>query len=375
MKKNLLALLFGLTIAIGLGEFALRVHPPDWLARRMRHLLVKTWDPVAGSDRGWAYEKTKTGKFRCFVPYEHLRMQADEYDVTIHIDEYGGRVTSSSPIAAGRMVTPVIGDSFAFGVGVKDEETFVSILGEKSRERLLNLSVPGSCLVNQLDLIEDRFVELGSPRVCVFVFFIGNDFGDIMVNDPDGDGRQTLEPTRFQSFCQAVNQIVSTHPLLRRSYLLQFIRQPFLHGLMRDSRQAAGSMSFFRYLNARDTTLAQAEPFLDRAMERLQSLAKKLGFEPRFIVIPESREVSPTLLAHSAAYYGIPLSQVDVLKPHRMLEDKLDRAGIRYVDTLGCLQEDPQGSYFEGDTHLTAKGHRIVASCVQKSGLLKDVLQ
>ena len=52
-----------------------------------------------------------------------------------------------------------MGDSFAFGVGVDDRQTYVNLLDLKSSLRYLNLGVPGSALPNHLDIIEYRHVE------------------------------------------------------------------------------------------------------------------------------------------------------------------------------------------------------------------------
>lgn len=77
----------------------------------------------------------------------------------------------------------LLGDSFAFGWGVEEHESFSEVAEEKLNKifngqlnfEILNFGVPGYSTFQELALFEDRVLDL-EPDL-VLVFFVENDFG------------------------------------------------------------------------------------------------------------------------------------------------------------------------------------------------------
>ncbi len=99
-----------------------------------------------------------------------------DFDVNYNINRFGFRGRPPTELESRRYA--VVGDSFSFGQGVNDEQTFVHLLDEADKEaEFLNFSVPGYSTDQQYLLIRDR-VRLFKPDVLVLVVYLGNDLFD-----------------------------------------------------------------------------------------------------------------------------------------------------------------------------------------------------
>ena len=112
-----------------------------------------------------------------------------DYDVTYTINKRGFRgAIFSSELAGNGSSYTVIGDSFTFGVGVNDEETFVSLLDKKNRDKkdadihasFFNDSVPGYSTDQELLAIKRLLSQGRIANHLVLVLYLGNDVFDNM---------------------------------------------------------------------------------------------------------------------------------------------------------------------------------------------------
>jgi hypothetical protein len=141
MKKNLLLVIFSLALALALGEFVLRVVGMDQVKFREKprtgwvDVPENVWvehHPVLG----WYSQKNKSANLT----------SANFSPVEVHTNSAGFRGNREyfPEKPKGIIRIAVLGDSFVFGFGVQDNETFSALFEsqEKSRE-VLNLGVPG----------------------------------------------------------------------------------------------------------------------------------------------------------------------------------------------------------------------------------------
>ena len=371
---GLITVFFGLTAGAIVGEIGLRIAGPKWLMQQMKGTNLDGTIQY-GSDAGWPVE-TINRKFVRFKPNQTFPVDYYEYHTVVHTDEWGGRVVKGLE-HSDRMIVPVLGDSFAFGLGVEDEQSFVSLLNLTKTYRYLNLGVPGSALPNDLDIIEFRHKELGSPKVYVLTFYLGNDYTDVMKYygyGKDDDEKADSSNTGLHRVIDSV--YIDT--FLARSYLVQFL-QKMIAANQEESEAERRSLrkswafrtfngkrianSVYLMMSGSTEYEAAVEKYLQQALHRLMSLSQNLHFKSIFVIIPDKHQVDPLLLQKHAKHYGLPMEKIDVSLPNRFLENILEKDGIAYVDTLPCLKGS-KDFYYVIDDHLTAAGHQAVARCI-----------
>lgn len=102
-----------------------------------------------------------------------------DYDVTYNINRDGFRGIDEYVKEDGFVI---VGDSFSFGLGANDDETFTALLNNKHGNVFYNYSVPGYSTDQQLLLI-NRFKNKISQHV-LLVVYLGNDLFDNMRSYP-----------------------------------------------------------------------------------------------------------------------------------------------------------------------------------------------
>ncbi len=364
-----MAILFGLTVFAVALESGLRLCSPAWLEQRMRELNAgKPY--AAGSDQAWPV--TLEGRaFRQFVPGSSFMVRHYEYQHAATIDELGGR-TTPYPAGSGGELVPFMGDSFTFGVGVEDTETFVSLIAAEapsggSPRRLLNLGMTGTALHNQLDTLELRHEELGNPESYVFNMFMGNDLANIrrryQRSAPAWSGR------RDRRWLWRANYFVHHNPALKKLYAIQFLRQRLLTAM---NRGAGGFMDpVFLAMRNDLTYLDDSLVFFRKELERLAETSSRRGFEYVIILIPDVHQLDASRLAGKARSLGLDPEHLDPERITRAVSRTLSEFQVRYLDLGPCLSTAPiEGLYYTQDTHFTAAGHALAARCILESRLL-----
>lgn len=118
--------------------------------------------------RGWKLSSGWTGRHQHHDFDVRYTIGPDGYRVDPHLDTTAG---AAAPLIA------VVGDSYTFGFGVDDEETFTSLLNRGGSNRFLNFGVPGYSTDQELLLIEDD-VLARRPGTILLVVYLGNDLLD-----------------------------------------------------------------------------------------------------------------------------------------------------------------------------------------------------
>ena len=109
-----------------------------------------------------------------------------DFSVRYSINARGLRAdTPSPPRHTGRKLTLAIGDSYTFGFGVKDDETYIHRLDAASAGGFdyVNAGVPGYSPDQEAILLAKELWALGPQRVLLFVY-VGNDLLDIVREVP-----------------------------------------------------------------------------------------------------------------------------------------------------------------------------------------------
>ena len=365
----LIAMVLGVLAPLLAFEVALRIGPPTWLEQRMQELTIGR--PYRyNSDQDWPVIRDN-GIFRQFKSYSEFVVRHYEYEHRVRIDDRGGRITPY-PAEAVKIV-PFLGDSFTFGTGVEDGETFLSRMAAASSYRFLNLGVPGSALHNQLDIVDMRHDELGQPKHYVFIVFMGNDLTDIRKKYEPQPSNATLRDRRqAYGWLRRINDVVYHHGVLKRLYVIQFVRQRLLAVFNRSN----ANLMLPIYLNFQTNTnyLDNSLIYFEKELQRLQDMATKRGFEYAFIVIPDVHQVNLKRYTEKARYYDLDHRNLSVEQVTNAIAALLKQFRIPYLDLGPCLSQAPlDGLYYIQDNHLTPAGHARAARCMLENEVLSEL--
>lgn len=359
---NLFLVIGGLVLVIVILEVVLRFHSPDWLKLRIQTLNVEGNQKYSGTDLGWPVEK-RNGKFVKFIPGSSFKTAHYEFEHIARIDARGGREAQFCEEYTDEKFIPFLGDSFTFGVGVGDDETFVSLLGKRLNTCFLNLGVPGASLMAELKIIRMRHAELGFPSLYVVNFFLGNDFKLVknLESRPLEEGKEA--PLNL------INDFSCHGHLAGRSYALQYIRAKLLN-LYNSYRIHRGEVErvdpIFLWMIKNKPYLNEADATLRKELDDLGVLSEELGFKALFILIPDKHQVVQEYLRVKSRYYGIKIDDLEPLKPNELLKKRLFERNFSYIDPIDCLRSrgDSSNLYYSQDNHFTREGHEAMAVCV-----------
>jgi hypothetical protein len=152
--RKLTAIGIGCASAVLLAEIAYRIARLPGLGPTTNPSYVE-YDPTLG----WKYR-----------PGANERHRTEEFDVDVRINAQGFRGADWNPRPAGATRILVLGDSFAFGWGVGEEQCFTSVLGGLVPHwQVLNAAVSGYGTDQQLLLLE-RLLPAVAPDLVVSVF-------------------------------------------------------------------------------------------------------------------------------------------------------------------------------------------------------------
>ena len=368
-----LLILIGLLLPLFLVEGLLRVIGPDWLDLRMREIALND-NVYLDTDEDWPVECSELHCYM-FAPNSTFQVVTQEYSHAVTIDQYGNRSNRNLETEPSTIV-PILGDSFTFGLGVEDNETFVSLIDKWSSIGYMNLGIPGNSVTQHIDIVERRHISLGRPSNYVFVFFVGNDFQNILeshiisskkdIVDVGEDSDINYYPTITNKFniLSSLNEYVMQDAFLSKLYIVQWVR----HKLLMIVNQSNADLMdpIFLVIRKDKHYLTDAKQVLDNELERLNQLASKLQFEYIFVIIPDRHQIDPDLLLTRSQYYGIEEEQIEITLPNNMLAVALETNDVPYVDITPCMadREDVVSLYYLRDNHLTANGHRVAAKCM-----------
>jgi hypothetical protein len=248
-----------------------------------------------------------------------------EYDVIYSVDANGFRnaIRSSSYYDVA-----VIGDSFAAGAGVADDQTFSSILESTYHYETVNLGIGSYATMRELEALS----EYGKDAKYVIVQYCDNDFGE-------NEASLRLSKEAFRSQVETIMRSISADYYQGKS---MGYRKPFhdFAAMLKDHSYT--SKSNWRSMNKLGRPMEKEAAAFAQVIARYRPL-----LEGKRLLILETAmwgSNSPKF----AATFGSELSKIDWLN-YKLLNT---------ADLLGY--ED----YFFLDAHVRPLGHRKLAAAL-----------
>ncbi len=309
---------FGCLFALAAAEIASRLVYP--LATGVSHVTadgenVKAW----------------------LAPGRVYRQVSAEYDAVTTITERGHR----APAVEGDPEVIFLGDSFTFGWGLADDETFASIACRSLEISCANLGAPGTGTGQQVERLE-RFLQTWDwrPReVKLFLFAMTDNFsaGNDLADNVDRERRRARAsearvPERAGARPGVLERALGLRrTLLAHSNLLRIVKfywGPALRSVLRPGLDRQ--------------RLEEALAITGRELRRLDALGDRYGFE-------------------TALYLIHPVQDILRATHHETLAQLSRVAPVPLRSTAPLFEENPTGFYYPYDGHLDPDGSRRIA--------------
>jgi len=265
-----------------------------------------------------------------------------DYDIAIHTNSAGMRGLREYPLerVPGKRRILMLGDSFAFGYGVEDEQVVSAVL-----EDLLNASSAGSAEVLNLavsgfgqaeELVTWQAVGQNYQPDVVVIFYFNNDIGnnavaELFVAEADGritrTGKDYLPGSRLQ---EAMFRIPPIRWLFEHSETWNLVRNR-LSSLVQRSMLKSQGMAQFDEATPKAVTLTRS------LLRELVAQVRAAGAEPVIVVIPDGRTMSS----------NFPMSTAEVAS-----------LGATLLDAGTFVTPE---DYYSTDSHWRPSAHRKAA--------------
>lgn len=350
------------TLAISL---ALSLAAAEILVRVARPQLRLVIEP------GGFYEPDPPGRYRLSPGYRGRIYNRAEYSNEIRINQAGLRGSEVGSSTEETLRVLVVGDSFVFGVGVEDTETFTALLPmHLAREGFeaegLNAGIPAFGVPDAESWFRRHGADL-DPDVVVLAIFLGNDLVDA---SPDREEILLVDGLLVPS--QSSGGLKAW--LHRRSHLYVAIKSLFEQPGFQPLRDKLGLAEPWKMRTLREELgvykqsarqdLRPAIDATDKALGRFADLSENLGFELFAVLIPSEIQLATDRWQASLTSLGLDPADYDPSTPTRIFRDLLARHGISTLDlgppfVAGLSRGDEL--YFRLDRHWTRAGHSLAA--------------
>jgi hypothetical protein len=308
------------------------------IAILMAEVLSRIFAPISDLRENIALDGQRIQDF--VAPGSVYRQVSNEYDALTTITDKGHRV----PAVEGNPDIVFIGDSFTFGFGLEDDQTFVSVYCQRQRLACANLGQPGSGTLKEVERLE-KFLAQWSwrPREVRLFFFAmsgsfsaGNDFVDNYHRElrmrAEARGDISTPGTPQEEVGGTAERIIGLQSyLLRHSNLVRLLK--FYAGPMLKSMIIA---------DPGDARMTIALDGTRKALARLDALSREVGFEYSiYLIVPVHDILRGT--------------HVDTLATLNSVSPK------PAIATAQLYGASPAKYYFAFDGHLNPEGNRLMA--------------
>ncbi len=355
LRRRLLHGLVFVVLALLFMELTVRLFwepPPAFVGER----LVNSGVFVPDDELGW----------RGAPNQEFLHELYGGHQSTIRTNSRGFRCGEHAPKKpAGKQRVVILGDSFAYGYGVDNHQTFASHLDQRlAGVEVINLGLTGYNLVQAHRLLQRE--GLGYEPDLVVVAFCQNDVTDRRMPTA-AEQRRTRKQLAPRPGLKAF--------LLRHSYLVNFLRwQTNTIRPLRRFLQWTGLKEGDEGYDRLDPNLrpalrtwpAELRRQWDDTMAELLALnatCNRAGARLLVAAVPTKQSLSSAALAHSLAYSALATADFDLDKPYLALANFCREHGILFRNAKPALEG--ADAYLQHDMHFSPKGHRVFAEALE----------
>lgn len=309
------------------------------------------------------------GRYRLQPGFRGTVTNRVEFDTEVSINQAGMRGPEVGPRPPGGIRILTLGDSFVFGVGAEQGETFPARLEEILEKsgvpaQVLNAGAPGFSVPEEAAWFE-RWGRPLDPDVVVIAVFTGNDLQDAA---PGGakvtavDGHLVVEGEGGRPIARWLYSHSHLYVLLKTSALGGAIRR--LLGLPEpfDQRLIRTEMSFYEKGRPLPELAAGGAAATERAAAGLAAGAGKARVVA--VVIPTLLQVDPAAWKATLEQLRLDPAKHDPDRTTRLFREIFERHGVPVLDLTPPFRNavgKGERIYYPIDQHLTPLGYERMA--------------
>jgi len=353
-------LLLGASAAIGLllAELAVRLVRPQ---------------PVMLVSRG-LYVPDPPRRYRLQPGFRGTVTNRVEFDTRISIDRQGLRGPEIGPKAPGTFRVLALGDSFTFGVGAREDETYPARLQAILRSRgvraeVLNAGVPGFGVPDEVAWFQ-RWGWTLEPDVIVLAVFVANDLQDAAPGEPKAvavDGSLMMQGEKKSSVSRWLYYHSHLYVLLKTSALGGVVRRVLGAPEPLETRELREELGLYAK-GGLPREIREGAAATETAAAGLAMSAG--GSRVLAVIIPSLLQVDPARWQANLQRFSLHPEGYDPLRPNRLFRSIFSRQGIPMLDlTPPFTAAVRRGNriYYPIDQHLTPAGYRLMAEAVAET--------
>jgi len=327
------------------------------MALRLGGWKVVTFYPLAGfhqfdADLGWIQ-----------IPNYEAFLRGKDFNVTIRSNSYGFRDTEyqiSRQAGVKRVI--VLGDSYTWGWGVEQEETFCEIAERAMKNtEFINLGHNAYGTAQEYLIFKKWGIKF-SPDLTVLAFYY---------NDLDDNYSESLKRPLFR--LEKGNLVLKNRPKPFKSAIKKFWQKNFLLynfidyrvamlkqlSLSKPSKVRHGFKACF-YRNYSERTNAA----WDLTKTLLMKIDELTHHRLLIMYIPYRLQVEHKAYQKVLAASHVDEKEIDILHPNKILKSFSEDHGIPFLDLTPYFRKANEEDillYFKHDGHLTKDAHELAA--------------
>jgi lysophospholipase L1-like esterase len=311
------------------------------------------------------YEPDPPRRYRIAFGFRGRISNQAEFDTEVATNREGLRGPEAGPKPAEGLRILALGDSFTFGVGAQQDETWPARLGQILHAEVLNAGAPGFGVPDEVAWYERYGIRL-DPDVVVLAVFLANDLQDASPDQPKVvvvDGAlvvpgETGGPRRWLYYHSHLFRLLKSSVLEGRVRTLLGLKEPWA------TRELRAELSL--YGPTLPDELKRGAEATEKAVARLASHRVRVVA----VLIPSLPQVDPQRWKTVLAQLGLDPAGHDPRRPNRLFREIFERHGVPVLDLTDTFEKavkEGQRIYYPIDQHLTPAGYELMARTVAEA--------
>jgi hypothetical protein len=321
------------------------------------------------------------------VAFFRGRFRSAEHAVPVQTNSLGFRDREYPAEKGGSSRILGLGDSFAFGLGVEEQSTYLALIEEElraERVEVINAGLIGAGPDTEARLLEAVGPEL-QPDLVLLGLFVGNDLLEAMLGTDAVEVREgslvwrpgaqerwesVVTDGRLVAPPRSSGVLVPFKGFLRmHSHAYRFVSRGYAALRRRPGLgERTAGLSVFREeafcLKHYPPELEQGWNRTRDALERIKSWSDRHGASLVLVLIPFRGQVEAERWREFLQTYRVREEDFDPEKPQTLVKRWAQPAGVTVLDLLPAMRRARHGIdelYYRRDPHWTARGHAVAA--------------